>query len=132
MGAEGQPVDQCRNQVLFSNSSVHGERQIGGDDGAGPFAAVRDDLEEQLRFVFVETHVAELVQNQQIRLIQQTFNATQLVCVTGFRQFCGKASGVLEQNPISLQAGFQSNGNGNVSLAPSGIANHDDVLGVHQ
>ena len=24
----------------------------------GPFAAVRDDLEEQLRFVFVETHVA--------------------------------------------------------------------------
>ena len=69
MGAEGQPVDQCRNQgVVLKQFRPTGERQIGGDDGAGPFAAVRDDLEEQLRFVFVETHVAELVQNQQIRV----------------------------------------------------------------
>ena len=50
MGAEGQPVDQCRNQgVVLEQFRPTGERQIGGDDGTGSFAAIRDDLEEQLR-----------------------------------------------------------------------------------
>ena len=65
MGTKGQPVNQGRNhRAVLKQFCPAGERQVGGDNGAGTFTAVRDDLEQQFGFILVETHVTEFIQDQ--------------------------------------------------------------------
>lgn len=106
------------------------EWQICGHNGAALFASVGDDLKQQFRLVPVEAEIAQLIQNQQIRLGQRPFQFAQMVVVLGFTQFRRKRCRILKQDIVSLGAGFQTQSNRQMGLAPAGVSNHNDILPV--
>lgn len=66
MGVVNQPVNEGRGQVVIAKNSVPLRKlQIGGNDEASAFVAVRNDLEQQLGGLFVQGNKADLVDDDQ-------------------------------------------------------------------
>lgn len=87
MTAERQPVNQGSYHCgILKQVRPLGERQVCGHNGAALFTSVGDNLKQQLRLVSVKTKIAQLIQNQQIRLGQRPFQLAQMVIVLGFAQ----------------------------------------------
>ena len=53
-----------------------------------------------------------------------------MVVVLGFTQFRRKRCRILKQDIVSLGAGFQTQSNRQMGLAPAGVSNHNDILPV--
>ena len=81
-------------------------------------------------YAYVEAEIAQLIQNQQIRLGKRSFQLAQMVAVLGFTQFCRKCCRILKQDMVSLGASFQTQSNCQMCLAPTGFSNHNDILPV--
>ena len=85
MAAKGQPVNQSGYHCgVLKQIRPLGKRQVCGHNGAALFASVGDDLKQQFRLVPVEAEIAQLIQNQQIRLGQRPFQLAQMVIILSF------------------------------------------------
>jgi hypothetical protein len=123
MAAEGQPVNQSGYHCgVLKQIRPLGEWQICGHNGAALFASVGDDLKQQFRLVPVEAEIAQLIQDQQICLGQRPFQLAQMVVILGFTQFRRKRCRILKQDIVSLGAGFQTQSNRQMGLAPDSAA----------
>lgn len=131
MGTEGQPIPQGGHHGGgLKQLRLPGEGKVRGDDGTGFLAAVRDYLEQQLGLVAVEAEIAQLVQNQQVGLGKGSLQLAQSVAILVLTQLGREGDGILEEDVVPLAAGFQPTGNGQMGLAPAGIADHHHVAPI--
>jgi len=108
----GQAVEQGRRHALaLEDLAPLAERQIAGDQQAGPFIPIRKDLEQQLGAGPAEREVAQLITDQQIHPIELAQEAVQLILLLGFLQAGDQCSRRVELDPPTGPTGRQTQGN---------------------
>ena len=67
VGTEGESVDDCLAEAgVGEDARPLAEGQVGGDDQAGAFVALAEDLEDELGRAVGQREVAELVTDQKL------------------------------------------------------------------
>ncbi len=96
------------------------EWQVAGDQSGTAFIALAEHLEEQLGTDSRERHVAQFVDDQQLDGVEMLLQGPEAALITGFHEFVHEGGGRGEGDAVSLLAGGQSQGQGDVSLAGAG------------
>ncbi len=125
----GQPVQQSRRHAFaLEDLAPFAERQVAGDQQAGPFIPIREDLEQQFGAGPAERQVAQLVADQQIHPVELVQEPVQLVLLLCLLQASDQSGGRIEPDPPTGPAGGQSQGNGQMSLADPLTAQQAEIL----
>jgi len=77
-----QPVQQGRRHAFaLEDPAPLAERQVAGQQQAGPFIPIREDLEQQFRPGPAERQVTQLIADQQVQSVELGQEAIELVLV---------------------------------------------------
>ena len=106
------------------------EWQVAGDQSGTAFIALAEHFEEQLGTDSRERHVAQFVDDQQLDGVEMLLQGPEAALITGFHEFVHEGGGRGEGDAVSLLAGGQSQGQGDVGLAGAGGPKRNTVLAL--
>ena len=114
----GQAIQQgCRHAFALEDLAPFAKRQVAGDQQAGSFVAVGEDLEQQLSPRTAKRQVAQLVADQKIRPIQLAQEAVELILLLRLFQAIDQGRRCEEANAPAGPTGGQAQGNRQMRLA---------------
>ena len=113
----GQAIQQSgRHAFALEDLPPFAERQVAGDQQAGPFVPVREDLEQQLSAGPAERQIAQLIADQQIGPIQLVQEAIQLILLLGLFQTVDQTGCGEKANASTGPTGGQAQGDRQMRL----------------
>ena len=106
------------------------EGQIGGDDEAGSFVKLADQMEEQGAPGFREGEIAQFIENDRIHLGQVPCQVAGTALGFLPLQLIDQIHHVVKAHPLACVDGSHPQGNGAVGLARPRPAYQDEVVGT--
>lgn len=82
-----QPVQQSgRHPLSLKHLLPFAERQVAGDQQAGPFVAIGEHLKQQFRSAAIEGQIAQFIADQEIELVELPQEPVELILLLRFFQ----------------------------------------------
>lgn len=124
----GEAVEQGgRHAFALEDLVPLAEREIAGDEQAGPFLAIGEDLKQQFGAGAGERQITQLVADQQLGLIELREEAFELVVFLCFFEPTDQHGGGEEAHAASLTAGGQAERDGKVRFSRAWLAEQHAV-----
>jgi hypothetical protein len=127
----GEPVDDRFGEPgVGEHLRPFPERQVGGDDQAGAFVSLGEDLEDELGGAVWQREVAEFVADQQLGAGVAADNAREFAVALCFLEVVRETCERREAHAASLVAGADRQGCGQHRFAGAAVADQDHALAV--
>ncbi len=108
------------------------EGQIAGDDERFGLAPGREEIEEELRPLFIEGDVAQFVDDDEVVFDEPVLVFGQLMRAGALPQFNEKVGRIGEENFLAFQASLYAESDGDVGLPDPGVPHDQEILSFFQ
>src|SRR5579864_2700956 len=122
--------DRGRQDVVAEDRAPLRHDLVGGDQQAAAFVPAGDELEKEMGAASLERQVAELVDDQQLRLRVKHQTVAQLPISFGFRERRQERRGAREEDGVAGLDDRPPERDREMRLADAGRAEDQDVFGL--
>ncbi len=124
-------IDHCSGEdFIAKNFFPSVKSQISSDDSGTPSGPEGEVCEEHFSSLFVEGNVPKFITNNEVMFLEPAFQLAQCFLGTRLPNLCQQAVNGGKKDGKVFHASLDTESNGEVCFAGSGVSGEDDILPI--